>query len=318
VEQVVWADIETFLRNPGEILERLRERLSSKGEEQKRRQKELDRFRDRLEEKTAERERMLGLFRRGRIDDATLDQHLNLIDVEADGLRAEIEKADRAISAADQTAQLKSAEALLAMLRKRLDSPVSPELKRRIVETLVESIQADTVERWGVAQSSITVTYRFAQPSVAAPLVLPRSHSLTSRTRPPEKLETLGDHLRRRRLTLKLIQRQVAQEIGVDASSIHNWETNASKPSLQFMPAIIRFLGYDPVPPARGWSERLVHCRTMLGLSQKESAKRVGVDQSTLARWERGEREPTGAFLARVVEFLGEAETAGSATARIA
>jgi site-specific DNA recombinase len=91
VEQVVWADIETFLRNPGEILERLRERLSSKGEEQKRRQKELQQFRDWLEEKTIERERMLGLFRRGRIDDTTLDQHLNLIDVEADGLRAEIE-----------------------------------------------------------------------------------------------------------------------------------------------------------------------------------------------------------------------------------
>jgi site-specific DNA recombinase len=318
VERVIWADIETFLRDPGEILERLRERLSGKGEEQKRRQKELQQFRDRLEEKTTERERMLGLFRRGRIDDATLDQHLNLIDVEADCLRAEIEMAERAISVADQTAQLKSAEALLAALRKRLDSPVSPELKRRIVETLVESIQANTVECWGVAQSSITVTYRFAQPSEAAPLVLPRSHSVTSRTRPPEKLETLGDHLRRRRLTLKLIQRQVAQQIGVDASSIHNWETNASKPSLQFMPAIIRFLGYDPVPPASGWSERLVRCRTMLGLSQRESAKRMRVDQSTLARWERGEREPTGTFLTRVVQFLNEAEVVSGAAERIA
>jgi site-specific DNA recombinase len=243
VEQLVWADIEAFLRDPGEILERLRERLSTKGEEQKRRQKELQQFRDRLEEKTAERERMLGLFRRGRIDDATLDQHLNLIDVEADSLRVEIETAERAISVADRTAQFKSAEALLAALKKRLDSPVSPELKRRIVETLVESIQADTIKRWGVAQSSITVTYRFAQPSEAALLVLPRSHRLTSRTRPPEKLETIGDHLRRRRLPLKLIQRQVAQQIGVDASSIHNWETNVSKPSLQYMPAIIRFLG---------------------------------------------------------------------------
>jgi transcriptional regulator with XRE-family HTH domain len=56
----------------------------------------------------------------------------------------------------------------------------------------------------------------------------------------------------------------------------------------------------------------------MQGLSQKEAAKSMGVDQSTLARWERGEREPTGTFLTRVVQFLNEAQTASSATARIA
>ena len=74
---------------------------------------------------------------------------------------------------------------------------------------LVERITADTVEVWGVTQTKITVTYRFAQPEEAAAIVLPKSHHLTSRTRPPEKLETIGDHLRRRRIMLKLIQRQV-------------------------------------------------------------------------------------------------------------
>lgn len=307
LEQVVWADIESFLRDPGEILERLRERLAITGNEQERRQKELVQFRDRLEEKTAERERMLGLFRRGRIDDATLDQHLNLIDVEAGALQAKIEMAERALSTADQTAQLNSAEALLATLRKRLDSPVSSELKRRIVETLVESIRADTVECWRVAQSSIVVTYRFAQPSEAVPLVLPRAHSLTSRTRPPEKLETLGDHLRRRRLTLKLIQRQVAKQIGVDAASIHNWEKNLSKPSLKFMPAIVSFLGYNPAPTPKGWPDRLVQGRQARGLSQKEAARQIGVDQSTLARWERGQREPAGRFASWANRFLTDA-----------
>jgi transcriptional regulator with XRE-family HTH domain len=306
VEQVVWADIESFLRDPGEILEHLRERLSMKGDERQRRQKELEQFRNRLGEKTIERERMLGLFRRGRIDDATLDEQLNLIEVEADSLRAEIEMAERAMCVADQTAQLKSAEELLTTLRQRLDGAVSPELKRRIIEALVESIRADTVESWGVAESRITVTYRFAQPSEAAALVLPRLHNLTSRTRPAEKLETLGDHLRRRRLTLKLTQRQVAKQIGVDASSIHNWEANVSKPSLGYMPAILRFLGYNPVPPGDGCGDRLVQCRTALGLSQKEAARQIGVDQGTLARWERGERQPAGVFADRVTRFLND------------
>ena len=50
--------------------------------------------------------------------------------------------------------------------------------------------------------------------------------------------------------------------------------------------------------------ERLVRHRTTLGMTQKETALEIGVDQGTLARWERGEREPTGALLDRVKWFL--------------
>jgi transcriptional regulator with XRE-family HTH domain len=74
------------------------------------------------------------------------------------------------------------------------------------------------------------------------------------------------------------------------------------------MPAIIRFLGYNPLPAGNGWGERLLRRRTTLGLSQEASAKRLGLDPSTLARWERGEREPTGVRLSRVKGFLDEDE----------
>jgi hypothetical protein len=126
---------------------------------------------------------------------ATLDQHLDMIDAEVAGLQAEIEQATRALSADDRTAQFQSAESLLATLRKRLAGPISPELKRRIIEALVERVEADTVERWGVQQSELTIFYRFCQPNEPAALVLPRSVRLTSRNRLPEKLETIGDHL---------------------------------------------------------------------------------------------------------------------------
>ena len=98
------------------------------------------------------------------------------------------------------------------------------------------------------------------------------------------------------------------EQIGVDKTSIHNWETNFSKPSIEYMPAIIQFLGYNPVPPPQGWADRLVQGRTALGLTQKESAIRIGVDPSTLARWERGEREPGGLFAARATTFLRHVE----------
>jgi transcriptional regulator with XRE-family HTH domain len=113
---------------------------------------------------------------------------------------------------------------------------------------------------------------------------------------------------------LKLLQRQVAEQLSVDKTSIHNWETNRTKPSFEYTPAIIRFLGYNPLAPSDAWADRLVQCRTVLGLSQMESARRIGVDASTLARLERGEREPSGAFAARALRFLASAEATWSPT----
>jgi transcriptional regulator with XRE-family HTH domain len=318
VERLVWADIESFLRNPGEILERLRERVSMQDGDRQQRQKELDALTGRLQQKSGDRDRMLGLFRRGRIDEPTLDQQLDLVNAETADLQSDIDVISRELSAGDRTAQLQSAEALLETLRQRLAGPIPADLKRKIVEILVEKVEANTVERWGVQQSEITISYRFSQPDEPAALVLPRSHRLNNRNQPPKELNTLGDHLLLRRLVLKLLQREVAEQIGVDKASITNWEGNRSKPGLKYMPAIFRFLGYNPLPPGDGWAERLVQCRTMLGISQKEAAGRIGVDQCTLARWERGEREPTGKFEAQASQFVNAVETMSTPTARIA
>ena len=68
--------------------------------------------------------------------------------------------------------------------------------------------------------------------------------------------------------------------------------------------AIIRFLGYNPLFTAKTLAGQLVRQRMTLGLSQKEAAREIGLDQGTLAKWGRGEREPTGAFLGRVKSSL--------------
>ena len=132
----------------------------------------------------------------------------------------------------------------------------------------------------------------------------------------PVKPETVGDHLRLRRLNLKLFQRQVAERLGVDTTSIRTWEASAAQPGLRYMPAIIEFLGYNPLPPAKTWAERLVRHRKSLGLTREESARRIGVDPSTLAKWERGEREPAGAFAARAERLLPSDEDLGGQVRR--
>jgi transcriptional regulator with XRE-family HTH domain len=122
----------------------------------------------------------------------------------------------------------------------------------------------------------------------------------------------------RRRLALKLLQRQVADQIGVNKASIANWEINRSKPAIGYIPGIIRFLGYVPLPPTTGWPDRLLRCRKVLGISQFEAARRMGVDQCTLARWERGEREPNGKYARRAAILLKTVEPTSADIAKSA
>ena len=62
----------------------------------------------------------------------------------------------------------------------------------------------------------------------------------------PANPATLGEHLRKRRIDLKLFQKDIARIIGVDEASIWNWENNRTKPVLKLVPEIIEFLGYNP------------------------------------------------------------------------
>jgi transcriptional regulator with XRE-family HTH domain len=191
----------------------------------------------------------------------------------------------------------------LARLRKRLDGPLAYEQKRRITEILVAGIQVDTVETCGVKQAEVTVTYRFSQPDEPTTLLLPQSYR--SRVpRIPLEPKTVGDHIRKSRLQRKLLQKDVARQIGVDTTSVVNWESNWVTPEIRYMPAIIAFLGYNPLPEGQTVGEKLVRCRTGRGMSQKQAAARLGVDPGTLARWERGEREPMGRFTEQVAEFM--------------
>ncbi len=108
----------------------------------------------------------------------------------------------------------------------------------------------------------------------------------------PTEIRTLGDHLRKRRLDIKLIQREAGKRIGVDTCTIFNWEWNRCSPRIHHLPQIIEFLGYCPYDPAWSPGRVLTVARKYRGLRQKDLARRLGVDPGTLGRWERGERRP--------------------------
>lgn len=58
--------------------------------------------------------------------------------------------------------------------------------------------------------------------------------------------KTIGEHIKRRRLELHLLQRDVAGLIGVHPESVKNWERGVLKPMIRHLPKIIEFLGYTP------------------------------------------------------------------------
>jgi transcriptional regulator with XRE-family HTH domain len=115
----------------------------------------------------------------------------------------------------------------------------------------------------------------------------------------------LGDHIRKRRLDLGLFQKDVGLAIGVDACTITNWEKDHSEPELRFIPTIIRFLGYEPsMPKAATLGERILQYRRLKGISQKELARQMGVDPSTLSRLERNRGRCLPSVLRKIAFFL--------------
>jgi transcriptional regulator with XRE-family HTH domain len=88
----------------------------------------------------------------------------------------------------------------------------------------------------------------------------------------PKELKTIGDHLKKRRLELKMLQKEVAERFGTTVCTVRNWEKNRSNPSLPFIPKIIQFLGYIPYDTQ---THKKIAVSRQTSLSQKELARPI-------------------------------------------
>ena len=80
---------------------------------------------------------------------------------------------------------------------------------------------------------------------------LPFCHLRLRGTKPPvpgypERPKSLGEHIKKRRLDLGLLQREVSAQISVNPWTVANWEKGRTIPAKRFVPKILRFLGYEP------------------------------------------------------------------------
>ncbi|MEO6191592.1 MAG: helix-turn-helix transcriptional regulator [Thermoanaerobaculia bacterium] len=98
----------------------------------------------------------------------------------------------------------------------------------------------------------------------------------------------MGQHLKKRRLDLGLRQKDVAEKLGANPKTYEYWEQEKYEPEFRFLPAILSYLGYDPRPEPKTLAERIQATRHRQGISQRELARRLGLDPSTITAWEAG------------------------------
>jgi transcriptional regulator with XRE-family HTH domain len=100
-----------------------------------------------------------------------------------------------------------------------------------------------------------------------------------------ENPQTLGQHLKKRRKELRLLQREAAAQMGIGTDTYANWENDKTKPvAAQFRPAV-KFLGYDPTPAPDTLSERLTAKRRQPGVTFAQVARYLQWDPGTLTRY---------------------------------
>jgi len=135
--------------------------------------------------------------------------------------------------------------------------------------------------------------------------ILPITLTCPKPSKLPQNPHTWGEHIKKRRLELGLYQAEVAEILVVTESTVTNWEKNKTDPTLQLLPKIIKFVGYDPMPgDTENLGEKMLRYRKCRGVSQKELAKQMGIDPTTLSRLERNRGRHFSSVLEKVNSYL--------------
>lgn len=99
--------------------------------------------------------------------------------------------------------------------------------------------------------------------------------------------------------------------LGVTEATVLHWEKGYTQPAVYDMPAIVAFLGYDPLPSAQTLGERMRAKRRHMGWTIGEAAEALGVHPDSWSEWERGRAIKWPRFRATVHAFLGMAQAPG-------
>jgi len=114
----------------------------------------------------------------------------------------------------------------------------------------------------------------------------------------------LGEKIRNKRLEEGLLQKDVANLIGVSEDSVTYWEKKRSKPRICYYPKIIQFLGYFPFEiDTSKISGKILYYRYVKGITQRDLAKLIDLDITTIYQFENG-KTPKGKSYTKLAGLL--------------
>lgn len=123
----------------------------------------------------------------------------------------------------------------------------------------------------------------------------------------PDSPQTLGEHIRRKRMDKGISQVIAAKEIGVSKDCLCNWEQNRNQPRLYQYPAIFTFLGYYPFDhETESFGGMIKRYKYENGLSNEKLAKQLGIYEGTVARWEYNKKSPSVKRLQFVLSVISK------------
>jgi site-specific DNA recombinase len=166
LEETVWADVRQFLRDPGAVLERVREQMGSGGASAELEERRTD-LSKRLAGKHKERDRWLHLYAQGHISDAELETHLTDLRAQIGNLTLLLESVEDELKAQREYVQVaENTEAWLLRLKTRVeevegDSTEAYQKRRELVKLLVAGI---TAGKHDDGSPDVRITYRFGPP----------------------------------------------------------------------------------------------------------------------------------------------------------
>ncbi|GAB3909893.1 hypothetical protein GCM10028826_17530 [Mucilaginibacter boryungensis] len=99
--------------------------------------------------------------------------------------------------------------------------------------------------------------------------------------------QTLGEHIKKKRIENDELQKDVALVIGVSEDTITYWENDRTQPQVCYYPNIIAYLGNYPfVHDVDTIAGKIIKMRYCNGWTREYLAEMVGVNTSTITRWE--------------------------------
>lgn len=142
----------------------------------------------------------------------------------------------------------------------------------------------------------------------------------------PDKIETIGDLLQKTRMDQGLELKQLQDVLGADENSITNWELRGVYPKPIYLKRIIDFIKSNhagPIPESEMHElcfapnpaypktldylgDRIRAARLENFMTIKELSEELGVNECTVAKWERGGSQPMAHMLERIQSFLAD------------